>query len=135
MLWKMAEDYPNFKKAENIWPNIFKLSFNTTGETKLQSFQYRIIHRTITCRKRLSDINLINSPKYLFCNEINNIRHFLLICPKVHNFWNSFFQWWNRMGDSKFPTDYDFLEECIIFGSHLRGGGDLLSPKLLYFKF
>ncbi len=41
---KWAEDYPNFKKAENIWPNIFKLSFNTTRETKLQGFQYRIIH-------------------------------------------------------------------------------------------
>ncbi len=24
--------------SENIWPNIFKLSFNTTREPKLQSF-------------------------------------------------------------------------------------------------
>ncbi len=90
---KWAEDYPIFKMAENIWPNIFKLSFNTTRETKLQSFQYRIIHTTITCRKRLSDINLINSRKCLFGKEIDNIRHFLLFCPKVHNVWNSIFQW------------------------------------------
>ncbi len=27
---KWAEDYPNFNKAENIWPNRFKLRFNTT---------------------------------------------------------------------------------------------------------
>ncbi len=96
---KWAEDYPNFKKAENIWPNIFKLSFNTTRETKVQSFQYWIIARTITCCKMLSDNNLISSPKCLFCNEIDNIKHFLLFCPKVHNFWNSFFHWWKRMGD------------------------------------
>ncbi len=25
------------------------------------------------------------------------------------------------MGDLKFPADYDFLEECITFGFHLRG--------------
>ncbi len=69
----------------------------------------------------LSDINLIHCPKCLFCNEIDNIRHFFLFCPKVHNFCNSFFQWWNRMGDLEIAADYDFLEECIIFGFHLRG--------------
>ncbi len=26
------------------------------------------------------------------------------------------------MGDLKIPADYDFLEECIIFGFHLGGG-------------
>ncbi len=46
-----AEDYLNFEKAENIWPNIFKLSFITTRVTELQSFHYIIIHRTIICRK------------------------------------------------------------------------------------
>ncbi len=60
----------------------------------------------------------INHPK---CNEIDNIRHFYLFYPKVHNFWNSFFQWRNRMGDLEITADYDFLEECIIFGFHLRG--------------
>ncbi len=36
---------------------------------------------------------------------------------------NSFFQFWNRMGDLKIPADYDFLEECTIFGIHHRRGG------------
>ncbi len=31
---KNGQKTPNFKKAENIWPNIFKLSFNTTREPK-----------------------------------------------------------------------------------------------------
>ncbi len=42
-------------------------------------------------------------------------------CPKAHNLFNSFFQWWNRMRDLEIPADYDFLKECIIFGFHLRG--------------
>ncbi len=29
------------------------------------------------------------------------------------------------MGDLNIPADYDFLEECIIFGFHLKGGGGI----------
>ncbi len=116
---------------EDLAKYIFKLIFNTTRETKMQSFQYRIIQRTITCRQKLFNINLIKSPKCLFCNEIDNKRHFLSFCPKVHNVWNSFSQWWNRMGDLEIQVDYDFLEECIIFGFHLSGGGQIF--KVLKF--
>ncbi len=73
-------------------------------------------------RKNDLDINLINSSKCLFCNEIDTIRHFLLFCQKVHYFFNSFFQSWNRMGDLEILVDYDFLEEYILFGFHLKGG-------------
>ncbi len=37
------------------------------------------------------------------------------------------------MGDLEIPADYDILEECIIFGFHLRWGGSLKS-YFLYFK-
>ncbi len=33
------------------------------------------------------------------------------------------------MGDLDIPADYDFLEECIIFGFHLKG--DLWSSIFL----
>ncbi len=29
------------------------------------------------------------------------------------------------MGDLNIPADYDFLEECIIFGFHLSGWGEI----------
>ncbi len=128
---KWAEEYPNFKKAEKIWPNIFKLSFNTTRETKLQSFPCTIVNKAITCRKTLSDINLSNSPKCLFCNEIDNIRHFFLFCQKVHNFWNSFVQRWNRMGDS---SRLWLSGRMYYLWPSSQGGRDLWSPKFLYFK-
>ncbi len=127
----IQKDYPNFEKAENIWPNIFKLRFNTTRKTKLQSFQYWIIHRTITCRKTLCDINLNNSPKCLFCYEIYNIRHFPLFFPKVHNFWNSFSQWWNRMGDLNFSRLWLWK---YVLSLAFTSGGDHWSPKCLYFN-
>ncbi len=46
--------------------------FHITRETKLQSFQYRILHRTITCRK-LYDMKLDDSPNCLYCNNIDEL--------------------------------------------------------------
>jgi hypothetical protein len=119
---KWAKEYPEFKNADQeLWPNIFKLSFSITRETKLQSFQYRIIHRIITCRKRLFDIKIADSPKCQFCNNEDNITHFFLFCPIAHNFWNTFFTWWNGLGDIKIQTEYECLDKCILFGFPPRG--------------
>ncbi len=71
-----------FQKYNNI--------VHTTRETKLQSFQYRILHRTITCRKILYDMKLVDSPNCLYCNNIDDIKHFLLSGEKTRNFWQSF---------------------------------------------
>ncbi len=49
---KWTIDYPEFQNVEQpLWKNNFCCTFHITGETKLQRFQYRILHRTITCRK------------------------------------------------------------------------------------
>ena len=119
---KWAVAYPGFKNAtEELWTNIFRLSFSITRETKLQSFQYRLIHRTITCRKRLFEMKMADHPRCLYCKDIDDIKHFFLFCPKVQSFWNSFFLWWNNLGDIIIPPEYECLEECMIFGFQPRG--------------
>jgi hypothetical protein len=121
---KWIDDYPKFENADlTLWKNIYHLAFNITRETKLQSFQYRIIHRTITCREKLFQIKLNQSPQCLFCNKVDNIIHFLLLCKKTKEFWQSFFQWWNRLSDLKIPPDCECLEESILFG--FQPGGDV----------
>ncbi len=48
-LAKMPINYTNVNNASlELWPNIFKLLFNITTETK---FQYRLLHRVITLQK------------------------------------------------------------------------------------
>ena len=111
---KWTEEYPGFATADpELWQCIFKLPYSTVRETRLQSLQYRIIHRTITCNKKLYDMKLLPSPKCSFCDEIDTLRHFFLFCPKVVNFWNSFFKWWNNLGDIVL---LDIPDECILFG-------------------
>ena len=114
---KWTEEYPGFKDAsEDLWPNIFRLPFNIIKDTYFQTFQYKIIHRLITCQKKLSEMKIADSPKCKFCNEDDTIRHFFLFCPKIDAFWFSFISWWNGLGGLHIPTGSECLQECILFG-------------------
>ena len=55
---KWKEIYPEIKNEE--WNEIFKHPFRITRETKLQTFQYKIIHRIINCNKKLYDMKIKN---------------------------------------------------------------------------
>ncbi len=90
-------------------------------KTKLQSFQYRILHRTITFRKKLYNMKLVDSPNCLYCNNIDDMKHFLLYCEKNRNICQSFFLWWNRVSDTKITLHSEFLEESILFGFQMNG--------------
>ncbi len=49
---KWTEYFPNFNDTFIlIWHRIFKLSFSLTRETRIQTFQYLLIHRVIPCKK------------------------------------------------------------------------------------
>ncbi len=42
---KWSDDYPGFHTAQkNLWSNIFRQPFSITRDTKLQTFQYKLIH-------------------------------------------------------------------------------------------
>ncbi len=119
---KWKEIYPGFNDAsEDLWPNIFKLSFKITRETKLQSFQFKIIHRLITCQKKLHEMKIVDSDICLYCAEKDDLKHFFLYCNKSHSFWNSFFKWWNNLGDIVIAPDYATLAESILFGFQSEG--------------
>ena len=56
---KWSEYFTQFTNAdESVWPRIYQMSFMVTRETRLQSFQYRILHRIIPCNKWLFDITI-----------------------------------------------------------------------------
>ncbi len=56
VLKKWTEYFPSFNNADIlIWHRIIKLSFLVTRETRLQTFQYLLIHRLIPCNNWLCD--------------------------------------------------------------------------------
>ncbi len=101
--------------------NIFKTPYIVTRETKLQSFQYKIIHQLITCQKLLFDIKLVDNAKCKYRHELDNISHFFLFCPKEKKFWRSFFMWWNNLGDIQIPLYSESLEDCSLFRFQIEG--------------
>ncbi len=47
--------------ANNVWSRIFKFPFKTVIDTKIQTFQYNIVHRSIPCNNWLCNIKVKDS--------------------------------------------------------------------------
>lgn len=113
---KWIEYYPNLTKLDgSAWSDIFKMSFTSTRETKLQSFQYQLIHRITPTNKWLYDKHLRDDPLCKFCTLTDNIPHFFIWCENASKFWRSFFRWWIRTTEINISDD-DIFDECILFG-------------------
>ena len=81
--------------SDEVMENYFRLPFYTVRETKIQSFQYKIIHRIINCNKKLYEMKIKPSPLCDHCGSVDDIPHFFVLCPIVLLFWKDFFGWWN----------------------------------------
>ena len=80
--------------SDDKWPNIFQRSYQPLRETKIQSLQFRIIHRIINCNKKLFDMKIKETPKCSYCEAIDDIPHFFMRCENVLDLWTRFFNWW-----------------------------------------
>ncbi len=100
---------------------------------KIQSFQYRIIHRIIPCNSWLKNITIKNSESFDFCNEIDDIPHFLLLCPNVKAFWKSWAKWRFSIATTDI-RHVDNLQKNILFGFVGSNGFKILYSicKILY---
>ncbi len=92
------------------------MAFVATEETKLQSLQYRIIHRIVPCNKWLYNIKIKENGTCDYCNETDDIQHFFIYCENIKVFWKCFINWWNRIDLVDLNSFSEDIEECIIFG-------------------
>ncbi len=70
-----------------------------------------------------------------FCNEIDDIAHFLLLCPNIRAFWKSWAKWWFSVTKTDI-THVDDLQENILFGFVSSNGiTDILNYCILYTKY
>ncbi len=124
--------YPIFKEASaNVWSRIFKLPFKTVRDTKIQTFQYRIIHNIIPWNKWLHNIKIKNSPVCDYCNNVDDLQQYFILCPKVAECWCYWFNWWENLFGIDI-RDSQVIEECILFGFPLNN--DVMHVlNLLYF--
>ena len=75
-------------KCNLNWKEIYCLPFITTKSSKLQWFQYIIIHRILGTNSLLYKINQKPNDKCSFClEEVERIEHIFWSCNKISKLW------------------------------------------------
>ena len=76
---------------------IYKIPYEVTRSTELQAFQYKILHRIISCNHWLHRIGIKESDNCGYCKAPDTLEHFFYSCPQNNAFWKSFLNWWNKL--------------------------------------
>lgn len=75
------------------WNSLYSVPFRVVRETKMQSLQYRILHRTITCNCLLYRWRLRDDDTCNFCDRKDSLEHFLFSCTICREFWIQVKRW------------------------------------------
>jgi exonuclease III len=139
-IFKWCEYYnTTYDTEDHLWANIFKSPFRTVRETKIQSFQLKLLHRITSCNKWLFNIKIKDSDKCSYCNNVDDIPHFFINCPKVLEFWGYWFNWWERVTNIQI-TNINCIKQRILFGfiyppADLKEKFQVLDYCILYTKY
>ena len=96
------------------WERVYEIPYKCTSSTKLQSLQYRVLHRYIPTRKFLCTRNIIGSRLCKTCFEVDDLQHFFYQCVDVKNIWSVVL---SRL-KSQFLLPNDFVSvNTVLFGN------------------
>ena len=91
---KCEEKYTEALNLILNWKEIYRLPFITTKISKLQWFQYRILHRILGTNNLLYETNQKPNDKYSFClEEVEPIEHIFWSCNKISKLWEDLNNW------------------------------------------
>lgn len=110
---KWQETFPNLHAGEDpqtFWTKIYKAPFQTIRDTKMQTFQFKLIHRTLPCNKYLHNIRIKETDTCSYCHDQDTIQHFFWSCPLSRTFWQNIISWLSNNVDIHARIDMeDFL--------------------------
>ena len=117
---------------ENI-QNVYLLPFTTTKDTKLITFQYKVIHNILPNRVSLFRAGIVNDDICPLCNaEKQTNNHMLYSCPETTTFLDQFIDWWYQ----KFKQNLILNESIILYGWHQKSLNErVLNYALLLAKY
>ena len=74
--------------------DVFCNLYLVTNDSKLNKFQYKLLHRALPTNTFLVKIGIKNSDLCNFCkNASDSILHYIWLCPVVKLFWNRIKAW------------------------------------------
>ncbi len=113
------------------WTDIFKMAFVTVRCTKIQTLQYKILHRYFPCNHWLAKWNRDVQETCVRCDEVDTMEHYFYRCDQVNLFWKGFVAWWsNNMSQVLELSDTE-----VLFGYfHNLSQAEAVNYCILYAK-
>ena len=114
------------------WSNIFTLVNRITCEPYLQTFQYKVLNRTLNCRYNLYKWKISQSPFCRHCNgtHVDTIEHHLFWCHKSCEFWHELESWLTIKLELTTCINFTICE--ILLGIPFRNDPELLSRNFIF---
>ena len=110
---KCEAKWSQLRNCEYNWKHTHSFTFKVTKNSKLQWFQYRIIHRILGTNNFLSKINLSTPDKCSFCsNETDTVDHLFWSCQKTARLWEQLNQWIFENTEIELPLNLN----NVLFG-------------------
>ena len=76
----------------------FNVAFSITIEMKLTMFQYKTLHNIVFTQSKLFKAQLASSDLcYLCLKTKQDLKHMLVSCPVVSEFWKIFLEWYETL--------------------------------------
>lgn len=96
--WQEGDDDLQISGAVE-WTAACYRAFNATRETKVQSFQYKVLNRVIPCGVFLKRLRIRETDECSLCQVKDSIAHFLFNCRTIRAFWQGICTWFNNADD------------------------------------
>lgn len=94
--WNLEFPPPQDISPQEYWQSNFEAAFRSVRETKLQAFQFKLLHRIIPCNKYLKNIRVVESDLCSYCGGVDSLNHFFYHCSSVKPFWSALCTWATR---------------------------------------
>lgn len=108
---KWIENGINFSRKE--WDTIYMLPFKTTAETKLQWFQFQMLHRLSATNYYLNICGIKDSTLCSYCNQLpETLDHLFSECYLIKDLWFEVEHWLK----STLDIDINTSRNSILFG-------------------
>ena len=130
---KITNKYPN---AVINWQKVYSLAFQTTLQSKIREFQYKILNCIVFTNEKLSRIGLVESPSCTFCQEVaESVEHLFFSCKISSDFWKHVLVGTIDESDlilGKFDIVNDFIliNHILLIGKYYIYSRRCLNPTL-----
>lgn len=91
--WNLEFPPPLDIPIADYWESNYRASFRSVCETKLQAFQFKLLHRILPCGKYLKNIRIQSTDLCKYCNDVDTLTHFFFSCPRVQPLWLALCNW------------------------------------------